>query len=290
MPPRAQRRAAAAAAAPLPASRPPAPAPAPRACLPPGRAAWSSPLGLAPGVPRGGRADWPLGLHSRPPYCPRTHSRPRGAAATWGVERGWHWDRTPSRPGCVGPASPSAGDSEPGRSRIPRELNSRLHPARAARGGGEDCGLREALRLREAAQPGAPFSAEPLRAGRDSRGSRRLRAGGGAPSRLSSGAAASLASLASRSFQRVQSAPLRGGPARLGFRSSPCLVQASQLRQPLWPRERVRPGQSRADWGFTPRASAPSPGRPGRGPLAFLLWVPQEMAEAYTPVAPGNQN
>ncbi|XP_077927911.1 uncharacterized protein LOC118552537 [Halichoerus grypus] len=104
MPPRALRRAA--AAAPLPASRPPATAPAPRVRLPPGPAAQSSPLGLAPGVPRADRADWPLGLHSRPPYRPRTYSRPGGAAATWGVARGWHWDRTPSRPGCVGPAYP----------------------------------------------------------------------------------------------------------------------------------------------------------------------------------------
>ena len=74
--------------------------------LPPGRAAQSSPLGLTPGVPRAGHADWPLGLHSQPPYSPRTHSRPGGAAATWGVARGWYWDRTPSRPGCVGPAFP----------------------------------------------------------------------------------------------------------------------------------------------------------------------------------------
>ncbi|XP_036709484.1 synapsin-1-like [Balaenoptera musculus] len=44
-------------------------------------------------------------IHS-PPYLPRIRSRPGGAAATWGVARGWHWDRTPFRPGCVGPTFP----------------------------------------------------------------------------------------------------------------------------------------------------------------------------------------
>nr|XP_030738637.1 atherin [Globicephala melas] len=88
------------------ASRPPVPAPAPPARLPLGPAARSSPLGLTPGVPRADHADWSLGLHSQPPYLPRIRSRPGGAAATWGVARGWHWDRTPSRPGCVGPTFP----------------------------------------------------------------------------------------------------------------------------------------------------------------------------------------
>eukprot|EP00074_Homo_sapiens_P110724 XP_024307285.1 uncharacterized protein LOC107985103 [Homo sapiens] len=213
MPPRALRRAA--AAAPLPASRLPCPAPAPRARPPPCPAAQSSPLGVAPGVPRAGRADWPLGLHSRPPYRPRTHSRPGGAAATWGVARGWPWDRTPSRPGCVGPAFPQRWRL---RARpVPHSTRAEFPPA--SRPGSRDCRLREALGLREAAQPRAPPSSVPLPADQDSRGSWRLRARGGADSRLGSGATAHRARLASRGCQRALGAPRRVCPARLGFPS-----------------------------------------------------------------------
>lgn len=180
-------------------------------------------MGLAIGVPRAGRADWPLGLHSRPPYHPHTHSRPGGAAATWGVARGWHWDRTPSSPGCVGPAFP-----------LRWRLRARPVPpsTRAAflaafhRGDG-DCGLREALGLRAATQPPTLPTALPRPPGQDSRERQAARVPGAVPALLLTSPASSPA--ASSSHRAVFCAPV--GPISV----SPffLLDPASQLRRPL---------------------------------------------------------
>lgn len=99
-----------------------------------------------------------------PPHGPRTHSRPGGAAATWGVARGWQRDRTPLWSPLRGPRFPrSAGASEPSRSLVPHNLKIRPHLSRA----GGNCRLREALRLRAETQPGTPPCAAPLPAGQD---------------------------------------------------------------------------------------------------------------------------
>ncbi|EAX07297.1 hCG1783650, partial [Homo sapiens] len=100
---------------------------------------------------------------------------------------------------------------------VPHSTRAEFPPA--SRPGSRDCRLREALGLREAAQPRAPPSSVPLPADQDSRGSWRLRARGGADSRLGSGATAHRARLASRGCQRALGAPRRVCPARLGFPS-----------------------------------------------------------------------
>lgn len=169
MPPRALRRPAAAAAslrlrAPPPRSAGLKPGPAGRSGAPPRPPPIGCPRsrlpppgpGLLPPVParhRGlqpGARYWVSLLGSRAPavligrwgfihdphhHRPRTHSRPGGAAATWGVARGWHWDRTPSGPGCVGPALTAARETRsPVGPHVPHKLNFRLHPTGA--GGG----------------------------------------------------------------------------------------------------------------------------------------------------------
>ena len=169
-------------------------------------------------------------IHSPPTF--RVYAHAPGARPPRGE---WRGGGTGTAPPLVlaawAPLSPGVGDSEPGGSHAPSEQNSRRSPARVARGGGGDGGLREALGFREAAQPRSPPSAVPLPAGRDSRGSRRLRAAGGAGPRLGCGAAAHLARLASRDFQRARSSPLRSSPARLVFPLHP-LDHPAQLRRP----------------------------------------------------------
>ncbi|XP_044889528.1 translation initiation factor IF-2-like [Felis catus] len=254
MPPRAQRRAA--AAAPL------------RLRAPPPRSAGlkprpSSPLGLAPGVPRAGRADWPLGLHSRPPYRPLTYSRPGGAAATWGVARGWHWDRTPSRPGCVGPAYPWC--RRLGARQVPHSTRTEFPPvscpggqeaaagiAGSGRRSGSEKQLSPALlppqcRCRRAGIPAGLGGCEPEAAR--------------VPARFRRGCSPRPPCLPR--LQPAQSSPLRASPARLVF---PLLLldPASQLRRPTRPRERVGCGWSRTGPGFPPCAGSPSSGL--RGP------------------------
>ncbi|XP_073759682.1 uncharacterized protein [Callorhinus ursinus] len=213
MPPRALRRAAAAAPLRLRAPPPRSAGLKPR----PARARhWAS----LPGVSRADRADWPLGLHSRPPYRPRTYSRPGGAAATWGVARGWHWDRTPSRPGCVGPAYPRR--RRLGARQVPHSTRTEFPPvscpggqeaaagiAGSGRRSGSEKQLSPALlppqcRCRRAGIPAVSAAASGRRRG----------------SRLGSGAAALLGRLASRGFQPAPSSPLRASLAGLVFPSS----------------------------------------------------------------------
>lgn len=100
---------------------------------------------------------------SPPPHRPRTHSRPGGAAATWGVARGWHRDRTPLSSPLRGPRFPrSAGASEPYRSHVPHNLKIRPHLNGA--GGIAGSGRRSGC---EQTQPGTPPRAAPLPAGQD---------------------------------------------------------------------------------------------------------------------------
>ncbi|XP_057158339.1 transcription initiation factor TFIID subunit 4-like [Pan paniscus] len=151
MPPRALRRAAAAAplpptrsalrsptppaahwlpAEPPPASpaRPPPPAPARHPARPPRALHWASlPGSRAPAVLIGRR-----GFIHGPPTV-RVHTHAPGARPPRGEWRGGGPGTAPPLVLAVwAPLYPSAGDSEPGRSHIPRELNSRPHPARAA--------------------------------------------------------------------------------------------------------------------------------------------------------------
>ncbi|XP_055257342.1 sterile alpha motif domain-containing protein 1-like [Moschus berezovskii] len=199
-----------------PRPRPPPPAPACLPAGPPRARHWASLPGSRAPATLIGR--WGF-IHSPPTV--RVHTHAPGARPPRGE---WRGGGTGTAPPLVlaawAPLSPVSGDSEPGGSHAPREQNSRRSPAWVARGGGGDGGLREALGFREAAQPRAPPSAVPPPEGRDSRGSRRPRAAGGAGPWLGCGAVAHLARLASHGFQRARSSPLRASPARLGFPSS----------------------------------------------------------------------
>lgn len=143
---------------------------------------------------------------SPPPHGPRTHSRPGGAAATWGVARGWHRDRTPLWFPLRGPRFPrSAGASEPSRSHVPHNLKIRPHPSRAGgiAGSGRRSGCEQRLSpallpaLRRCLRARIPWAA--------SRARRR-----GFPARYR--AAAHLRGLTSCGFQVAPCAPLRAAP------------------------------------------------------------------------------